>query len=161
MVNINSKNRIDYFIKELGAKKPSPGGGAVAALVGAVGVALIIKVANFTIGKKKYRKYERETKAIAKKAGLLEGRLRNLIEKDAKAYRRYSATKNKAAMRNATLCVAETSRFSREGLELCGRLEKIGNANLKGDLYAAKVFLGSSIKAAGNLVKLNKKWMGR
>lgn len=159
-MKISVNNRIISFCDALGARRPSPGGGAVAALVGALGVAMIIKVANFTIGNKKYRRYTGETKAIAKKAGLLERRLRNLIERDARAYNEYSKMKSRAAMRNATLCVAEISNLSRRGLKFCTRLEKIGNVNLKGDLYAAKVFLGSSAKAADNLVKLNKKWTG-
>lgn len=160
-MKICANNRIDLFMNALGARRPSPGGGAVAALVGALGAALIIKVANFTIGKKKYRKQAREAKAISKKAGLLERRLRRLVERDAKVYNEYSKTKSRVAMRNATLCVAEISVLSRAGVKLCGRLGKIGNVNLKGDLYAAKVFLNASIKTADNLVRLNKKWMGR
>lgn len=160
-MKICASNRINLFMNALSAKSPSPGGGAVAALVGALGVALIIKVANFTIGNKKYRRHTGEAKAIAKKAGLLERRLRNLIERDARAYSEYSKMKSRAAMRNATLCVAEISNLSRRGLKFCTRLEKIGNVNLKGDLYAAKAFLGSSAKAADNLARLNKKWMGR
>ncbi len=161
MVNISSKNRIDSFIKYLEAKEPSPGGGAVAALVGALGAALIIKVANFTIGKKKYKKHEKEAMAIARETLRIRKKIARCIELDARAYNEYSKTKTKASLKKATKCVADIARLSREALRLYKRLKRIGNKNLKGDLYAAGLLLGASAKAADNLVRLNKKWMGR
>jgi len=161
MAKISSKNKIDFFIRELGARKPSPGGGAAAALTGALGAALIMKAANFTIGKKKLKKYEKEAKEILKKAAKLEERLKAHIEKDAKSYSEYSKTKNRFSIKKATACVAQIAALSKESLKLCGRLKKIGNVNLKGDLMAAELFLGASARAAENLVNLNKKWMGR
>ena len=40
MARISAGNKIDFFIRELGARRPSPGGGAAAALAGALGAAL-------------------------------------------------------------------------------------------------------------------------
>jgi len=160
MVKISSENKINFFVRELGARKPSPGGGAAAALTGALGLALIMKVANFTIGKKKLKKYEKEAKAILKKAAKLEKQLSAYVEKDAKSYSEYSKTKSRISIKKATVCAAEIAKLSKEGLKFCSRLKKIGNANLKGDLLASELFLNASAKAARNLVKLNKKWMG-
>lgn len=159
MPKINSKRRIDFFIKELQARKPSPGAGAVAALVGAFGMGLIIKVATYTLGNKRYERHEEEIKVILDTAGKLKDRLCALMEKDAKAYGEYSRTKSKAAIRRATLCVQDISKTSKGGLKFYKRLIKIGNVNLKGDLDAAAMLLDCSIKAADNLVKLNKKRM--
>lgn len=46
--------KITDFLNDLKSEAPAPGGGAVAALTGAQGAALIMMVANLTIGKKKY-----------------------------------------------------------------------------------------------------------
>lgn len=151
MADISAENKIDFFVKELSARKPSPGGGAAAALAGALGAALIVKVANFTIGKKKYRRHEKKAKAIAKRSGVLRNKLCAYIEKDVKAYNQYAMTKSVASMRKASACAAEIARLSEDGLKLCARLSKIGNRSLKGDIIAAELFLRASAKAAGNL----------
>ncbi len=162
MIKICAKNRIDLFVKELGERKPSPGGGAAAALVGALGAALIVKVANFTIGKKKYKRYDNEAKAISKNAGAVRDKLSAYIEKDAKTYNEYARTRSNISMKKASDCAQEISALSERGVRICMRLKKIGNKNLKGDMAAAELFLRASVKAAGKLVKQKKKrWVVR
>jgi len=162
MIRISAKNRIDLFAKELGERKPSPGGGAAAALTGALGAALIIKVANFTMGKKKYKRYDKEARSIAKKAEALRNRLSAYIEKDARRYNEYARTRSKVSMKKASDCAGEISNLSGQGVRICMRLKKIGNKNLKGDMAAAELFLRAAAKAAGNLVKQKKKrWVVR
>ena len=158
-MKISASNRISSFCGALGARRPSPGGGAVAAMAGALGTALIIKVANFTIGSKRYKRYERQARSVADKAGRLEGKLEELIKEDAESYKEYSRTKSAVAMKKATSCVAAVARLSRDAIKLRATLERIGNKNLKGDLYAAGLLLNASAKAADNLVKLNKKYL--
>lgn len=160
-MKISSKNRIDLFVKALGERKPSPGGGAAAALAGAAGAALIAKVANYTVGKKKYLRHEKEARSISNRISTIRNRIVRGIEKDARAYETYSKTKSRASLRRATECVAEIAILSKEALRLCARLKRIGNKNLKGDLYTAESLLTSSLKSADNLVRLNKKRMGR
>lgn len=162
MIKISAKNRIDLFVKELGERKPSPGGGAAAALTGALGAALIIKVANFTIGKKKYKRYDKEAKAIAKRSEVLRNKLSAYIEKDARTYNEYAKTRSKASMQKASDCAGEISKLSGQGVRICMRLKKIGNKNLKGDMAAAELFLRAAAKAAGKLVKQKKtRWIVR
>ena len=48
------------FAHELASKKPVPGGGGVAALTAALGVALNTMVANFSVGKKKFLNCRRD-----------------------------------------------------------------------------------------------------
>lgn len=159
MSGISAKNKIDYFVKELSRRKPSPGGGAAAALTGALGAALIVKAANYTLGKKKYKRYEKEAEAILKKAEALTNGLSAHIEKDARIYSRYAKTGRKASLKDASDCASEISKLSAQGLKFCGRLRRIGNKNFKGDLAAAGLFLRASEKAADNLAKLNKKYL--
>ncbi len=83
--------------------------------------------------------------------------LSGFIEKDASAYKEYSITKSAASMKKATQCMVSVSKLASAGLKFCWRLEKIGNVNLKGDLYVAERLLNSSIKSADSLVRLNRK----
>lgn len=156
-MKISSRSRIDIFMKALGARKPSPGGGAASALAGALGAALMMKIANFTVGKKKYRMYEKDAKAIFKKAEAIKNKLNALIEKDARSYGEYAMKRSKESLDKSTMCVAQISKLSKEALKYCVRLKGIGNRNLKGDLYTAESLLNASAKSAENLVKLNRK----
>ena len=54
---------IKKYVEDLASKKPTPGGGSAAAVSGAVGVALLEMVCNFTLGKEKYKDVEKEMKS--------------------------------------------------------------------------------------------------
>ena len=56
------KDALKKYIDDLADKKPAPGGGCAAALVASLGVGLLSMVANFTIGKEKYKAFENEIK---------------------------------------------------------------------------------------------------
>ena len=76
----------ENFLKELAAKKPTPGGGGVAALLGAISSALGCMVCNFTIGKKKYAKYDEENQRLLNILNKNMVKFEELIELDAKAF---------------------------------------------------------------------------
>lgn len=46
---------IEQFLEDLAGKSSTPGGGSAAAVIGAMGAALVSMVANFTAGKKDMR----------------------------------------------------------------------------------------------------------
>ncbi len=46
---------MNKFLDDLSSNKPTPGGGSVAAVVGALGEGLVLMVSNFTTGKEKYK----------------------------------------------------------------------------------------------------------
>jgi len=46
---------MNQFLDDLSSNKPTPGGGSVAAVVGALGEGLVLMVSNFTTGKEKYK----------------------------------------------------------------------------------------------------------
>ena len=64
---MTENQKIIDFLNELKSAAPAPGGGAVAALAGAQGAALIMMVANLTVGKKKYEEYEDYVARLEKK----------------------------------------------------------------------------------------------
>ena len=65
---MTENQKIIDFLNELKSAAPAPGGGAVAALTGAQGAALIMMVANLTVGKKKYEEYEELNQQMLKEA---------------------------------------------------------------------------------------------
>ena len=75
-------NSVKVYLDDLAAKKPAPGGGSAAALIGATGIALISMVCNFTLGKKKYKEYETDLGRILSRSESLREELTKLIETD-------------------------------------------------------------------------------
>ena len=74
------------FLDEVAAGTPTPGGGTVAALAGALGAALVSMVAALTRGKKKYAAVEAEMADAQKEAQELRARLVGLMRQDAQAF---------------------------------------------------------------------------
>jgi formiminotetrahydrofolate cyclodeaminase len=81
---------IDEYLRRLGSGSPTPGGGAAAALTSAQGAALIMMVANHTIGKPKYAEFEELNKDILSEAEVLLGSLTDGIDNDAEAFGKVS-----------------------------------------------------------------------
>jgi formiminotetrahydrofolate cyclodeaminase len=84
--------KINNFLDELASNSPTPGGGSVAALAGALGAALISMVGNLTIGKKKYEDVEEDFKKIISSSEKLRYELSQLIEEDVKVFNNFMAT---------------------------------------------------------------------
>jgi glutamate formiminotransferase/formiminotetrahydrofolate cyclodeaminase len=84
--------KINNFLDELASNSPTPGGGSVAALAGALGAALVSMVGNLTIGKKKYEDVEEDIKKIISSSEKLRYELSQLIEEDVKVFNNFMAT---------------------------------------------------------------------
>ncbi|MCL2539341.1 MAG: cyclodeaminase/cyclohydrolase family protein [Oscillospiraceae bacterium] len=82
---------VEDYLSELSSKAPVPGGGGVAALTGAMGVALASMVCSLTLGKKKYAPVEEEVRVLASKAEILRGLFLGLADDDAEAFLPLSA----------------------------------------------------------------------
>jgi methenyltetrahydrofolate cyclohydrolase len=74
------------FIAELGAGTPTPGGGSVAALCGALGSALAAMVARLTLGKERYRDGWATMGEVREAADELGRRFLDLVQDDTDAY---------------------------------------------------------------------------
>ena len=74
------------FVTVLASNAPVPGGGGVASLVGALGVALGGMVCNLTTGKKKYAQYEEDIQRIMKEAEGLKQTMMGMIDQDAENF---------------------------------------------------------------------------
>jgi methenyltetrahydrofolate cyclohydrolase len=79
-------NAIELFLDDLASRKPTPSGGSAAAVMGAMGAALVSMVCNLTIGKIQYREYEQDLKSVLTKAEALRRDLIKMIEEDVQAF---------------------------------------------------------------------------
>ena len=79
------------FLDCLASREPVPGGGSVAALVGALAAGLGAMVCHLTYGKKKYAAHEAELTAVQTRLDGLRAELTELVEADIEAYEGLSA----------------------------------------------------------------------
>lgn len=162
---------INEFAGALGSGEPTPGGGAAAALESALGAALIMMVANHTIGKPKYAEFEELNKDVLAEAETIRGRLLEGVDKDAEAFGKVSAaygmpreTDDEKAARTAAIATASVEAAeaplavmedSAAALRLAGCMLGRSNANLKSDIYVAALSLQAGLKSASYNVDAN------
>ena len=140
------------YLDDLAARKPAPGGGSAAALNAALAAALISMVANFTVGKPKYSKNEKEIKDILESSEKLRNDFLGLVDLDVKAYE--SKDPRKAMEIPFMLC-----RLCYEGAKLCPPLVKKGNVNLISDVAVAAIMLESAFSSGYFNVAINLKFI--
>jgi len=163
-----SETKIGDYLNALASKAPAPGGGSVAALVGAIGCATLAKVANFTIGKEKYKAHEKEMIDILKRLDELRGDFNDLCGEDAKAYNKLSTafklakgeerdTKIQAALKEAIRVPLEIAKKAQDAMKLTPIVEKKGNRNLITDTKIAALLFKCAFEGAVLNVEINKK----
>lgn len=162
---------ISEYIEVLSSEAPAPGGGAVAALTAAQGAALIVMVANLTIGKKKYAEYE-ELNIVARDEArtyleqLMKGvdEDKEAFEQVSKAYSMAKQTDSEKAARREAIAIASVGaadaplKLMRAGvcaLRLAADMIGKSNANLVSDLYVAALNLNAGVQAASYNVAAN------
>lgn len=155
------------YLEDAAAGTPTPGGGSVSALAGALGTTMASMAANFTIGKKKFKNVEEEAKQIASAMEALRTRLTNAMQADTEAYGEVSAAyampkgtsaREEAiqkALKRALEPPMETMRTCLEGLRLTLRLSEIANPNLITDVGVAAILLEASARGAYLNVAVN------
>jgi formiminotetrahydrofolate cyclodeaminase len=79
---------LNDFLGELASDSPTPGGGSVAALSGAMAAALTSMVANLTVGKKKYVDVEKDMKELLGESEALRVELAQMVDEDVEAFER-------------------------------------------------------------------------
>jgi formiminotetrahydrofolate cyclodeaminase len=77
---------VDKFLDELASGHPTPGGGSAAAIMGAMGAALVSMVCNVTMGKKGYEGVEAEMKAVLQESEKVRRRLTAMVAEDIAAF---------------------------------------------------------------------------
>ena len=137
------------YLDDLAARKPAPGGGSAAALVGAAGAALLSMVCNFTLGKKKYKDYEKDIERILAKTEAARKELEALIDEDVAAYTKFaSSDKGEAALKEAAAVPLRVCEICAELLKVCPELSEKGNKSLISDVDCGREMLTAARAAA-------------
>lgn len=156
------------FIEAVASNQPTPGGGAVAALAGALAAALAQMVAGLTVGRKKYAEVNEQAMVVLQEAESLRRELSRAVTEDAEAFEQVmAAMRNKAlseterqtAIEQATIGAAEVplrvARLSTQAAHLAKQMAEVGNVNAATDAAAGGIMARAAVQVASLNVKTN------
>jgi formiminotetrahydrofolate cyclodeaminase len=167
------QSAIEKFLDALAGQSATPGGGSAAAIIGAMGAALVAMVCNLTIGKKKYAEVEDEMRSLLAKAEELRHRLTGMIEDDVKAFDAvmgaYGMAKEtdaekaarsgaiQAALKLATEVPLRCCHAAREVIDLAAATSAKGNLNVISDAGVGVLAAYAALRSAALNVYTNAK----
>lgn len=159
------------FLDELASAAPTPGGGSVAALSGAMAAGLITMVCDLTIGKPQYADFEAEAQSLRDRAEKLRADLQQLAQADVEVFNRFSAAyrlprttdadaaSRRAAIQKVARQAAEvplrTARAAVSLLALCAPLARRGNRMAVSDVGVAVLLIQAAVPSALLNVSIN------
>ena len=163
------------FLSDLASDSPTPGGGSVAALGGALAAALTSMVANLTIGKKKYADVQEDVQAILAKTEGLRLELTELMEEDAAAFDKVMAAMRlpketdeekaartqvlQAALVDAAMVPLAVMEKCVQAIALARVAAEKGNKNAVSDAGVAALMGRAGAHAAKLNVLINLSWI--
>ena len=162
---------VGAYLASVAAGTPTPGGGSVSALTGALSVALSRMVAGLALGKTGYEDRQEELSRIEARAVPLQERLAALADEDSAAYERVlramrmpKTTEDEraarvvamqAAYREATKVPLETVERCVESLELAREAAEWGNRAASTDCGVAVLLAEAATRGASLNVRVN------
>lgn len=175
MMGIFTDRSCSDFIVEVARKTPVPGGGSVAALVGALGAALGNMVASLTVGKKKYESVEEEMQEMIVEIRDIQKHLIDLVQKDIDTFEplsrlygvRPETDKQKReheiamekALYEACLVPMDIIRECGRAIELSQEFATKGNRIAVSDAASSAVLCKAAMQAASLNVYINTNMM--
>jgi formiminotetrahydrofolate cyclodeaminase len=162
---------IRAFLDKLAGSSPEPGGGSVAAMVGALGAGLVSMVASLTVGKEKYAGVQDQIEALLAESESVRESLQQLVQLDTEVYAAVSVAmklprdtdEQKAArdaqMQTACKAAADVPLSIAEQALRVARLSltagEIGNVNAVSDAGVAVLLAEAAAQSAALNVKIN------
>lgn len=163
------------FVESVSTSEPIPGGGSVAALVGALGASLSTMVASLTIGKRKFLAVEVEMQKNIDEIYKIQNELLDLVQKDidnfeplAQLYKKKASTpEEKAALKEAKQkALYEACLVPMEIIQKCGRAIELaqefatkGNKVVIADSGSSAVLCKAAMQAASFNIYINTNMM--
>ena len=162
---------IQTFLDELASKSSTPGGGSAAAIMGAMGAALVSMVCNLTIGKQNYLDVEDDMKDVLRRAEELRQRLTDMVRADVEVFDQVMAAYGlpketdaqkaarseaiQSALRAATEVPLNCARACAEAIVLTQRVAEKGNHNVISDAGVAVLAAYAALRSAALNVYIN------
>jgi len=152
---------VQEFLSSLGSGAPTPGGGAAAALCGAMAAALVAMVGRVTAAREP--SVERQASAIVAQADDLGGRLTKLVAEDMEAYERVIEARRSRgepgavvrALARATEVPIRLVTASRDVLALCETLAPLARPSALSDLAVAASLAWSALESGAFTARAN------
>jgi len=168
-----TEQTVAEFLEDVASSAPTPGGGSVSALAGALAAALATMVARLTIGKQKYAEHEARMREAETGAEALRRELFDLVREDARAYEAYRGAMRLSqrtpeevalrsqslvdAARNATRVPLHTAEACVRALEIAREVATYGNPNAVSDAGVAAWLARGGAEGAALNVRINLK----
>ncbi len=162
---------VTQFLDELASSAATPGGGSGAAIMGALGAALVSMVCNLTIGKKNYAEVEPEMRSVLHDAEALRRHLADMVAEDIAAFNGLMAAyglpklsdEDKAArgaaiqhaLRAATEAPLACARACADVIKLSMRAAEVGNRNVISDAGVGALAAQAALRSAALNVDIN------
>lgn len=152
-----SSSTVEQFLDSVSARRPAPGGGAVAGVTVAAAAALVAMAARFSA----------DHAQLAEEAESLRDRARELAEEDVRAYGAvhdaYRASQDEEDRRRRIASALAVATDVPLAIVLCAgqvgalavRLAGEGNPNLHGEAVTAALLAEAAARSAAVLVRLN------
>lgn len=156
------------LLEATAAGTPTPGGGAIAAVAGALGAALAGMVAGLTVGRKKYAAVAGEAQQVQLEAARLRDELAEAAVADAASFEALLAVfrdetldeeARQAAVEAATVHTGEVPlgvmRLARDAARLAQTMARLGNTNAVTDAATGGIMARAAAQAAALNVRTN------
>ena len=162
---------IENFLETLASRSPTPGGGSVVAVMGAMGAALVAMVCHLTIGKVHYEAVSEEMEAILHEVEAVRATLLDFIRADVEAFDAVMAAYGlpkvtdeekgarsaaiQRALKGATRVPLDCAKASRRVIELSLLVAEHGNTNVITDAGVAALAAHAALKSSALNVRVN------
>lgn len=159
------------LLQRLGSSEPAPGGGAAAALAGALGGALVQMTANLSIGRPRLAHIEEHARDIEARAGKLREQLARLGDADTRAFGGVNAAYKlpreddaqraarsaaiQSALGEAAAVPLETARLCAGLLELAEEAAPLLNRSAISDVMVGARLAHAALESAAINVEVN------
>jgi formiminotetrahydrofolate cyclodeaminase len=162
---------IQEFGDRLAGKQPTPGGGSVAALSGALGAGLISMVCQYTVGRERYASVEEQMTRILSRSEELRGVLEAAVDGDVAAYGGYAQAQKlpretddersardaalQAALVDSTRVPLGVAEAAAELIPLAREAAQLGNQYLISDAAVGAQLALAAVESALLNVRMN------
>ena len=165
------EQQLQTFLDQLASKASTPGGGSAAAIMGAMGAALVSMVANLTVGKQKYQDVEEEMQGFLERSEDMRSRLTGMMQADIDVFDKVMAAYGmareteeekaarsgaiQAALKEATDVPLACAQLCADVIELCRPVAEKGNLNVISDAGVAVLAAHAALRSAALNVYIN------
>ena len=166
-----TESTLNEFCELAAGRTPTPGGGSIAACLGALGAAMGQMAAKFTTGRKGFEDVQDQLRSEIMELEVLRRQGLELIDSDAagfeavtSAYSMPKGTDDEKALRKKAIQKAllvamqpplETCRLAVAGLEILEKLRKHTNPNLISDVAVGAYAMGAAFRSGWINVAIN------